>query len=83
MDDKTTQNTFLKMKRRHTIETAASLIVLDDVVQEEKWRNNAGIQEAYKVLRDKTLNAFRYSIKNIRIGSITCIFSLVLRHSSF
>lgn len=67
MDDKTTQNTFLKMKQRHTIETAASLIVLDDVVQEEKWRNNAGIQEAYKVLRDKTLKAFRYSKLKISV----------------
>jgi len=75
MDDKntentnieSTQNTFLKMKQWHTIEAAASLIVSGDVVKGQNWRDNAEIQETYKLLRDKAFNAFRYSKLKISV----------------
>ena len=67
MYDKPTKSTkpgresLLESKPWHTIESAASIIVLDDVVKGKKWRNNARIQETYKRLCDKALKAFRYS----------------------
>jgi len=72
MDDKTTnesttQRAFLKSKQWHTIESAASLMVLNDVVKGENWYNNAEIQEAYKALRDEALKAFRYSKLKISV----------------
>ena len=67
MTDKSTQNTFLKMKQWHTIEAAASLIVSDDVVKVEEWRDNAEIQETYKVLRNEASEAFRYSKLKISV----------------
>lgn len=69
MDDKTTEttnsesrkNTFLKLKPWYTIEAAASLMALGDIVVFEYWCNNAEIQAAYKMLYDEVYKAYRYS----------------------
>ena len=67
MADETTKNskslrkTLLESKEWHTIESAASLIVLDDVIKGKKWHNNAKIQETYKRLFEKASKAFSYS----------------------
>jgi len=65
MDNKSTENTFLKLKQWHTIEAAASLIVLGDVVRGENWHDHAEIQETYKALRDEAYKAYWYSQSKI------------------
>ena len=65
------RESLLEVKPWHTIESAASIIVLDDVIKGEKWCDNARIQETYKRLRDKAVKAFRYSELKISVLEAT------------
>ena len=64
------QNTFLKMKPWHTIESAASLMALGRIVKGEEWRENAEIQAAYKALYDEAYEVEEYLQNRVTLGDM-------------
>jgi hypothetical protein len=64
------QNTFLKLKPWHTIESATSLMALGRIVKGEEWQENENIQAAYKALYDEAYKVEDYLLDQMTLGDV-------------